>query len=75
MSDVIDTTYTKSQMWAAIERLAQISPSVTSHNQRTAKQVFEATRTAGMTTLEPPRDIDLKPIIEADSGKIVSKIG
>ena len=62
--------FNKSQMWAAIERLATISHSVASNNQRIVAKAFKTAQTIGMSSLEPPTRIVIRHTIEDTSGKI-----
>ncbi|MGE4299063.1 MAG: hypothetical protein AB7E47_13635 [Desulfovibrionaceae bacterium] len=67
--------YTKAQMWDSIERLASISHSVTSNDQRLVHKSYESVKTVSMQDLEPPRQVNVQPVVEQDSGHIVSEVG
>jgi len=63
--------YTKDQMWNGIMRLAEISHSTASDIQRTVKHPRDNLKTAAMSDLEMPDEIEVKQVIEEDVGKLL----
>lgn len=65
-------TWSQADRWDAIVRLSQVSTSLTSETQRQLASNFDRLSAVGIANFEQPQTVDIKPTIEADTGKLAS---
>lgn len=65
---------TNDQVWDAIVRMATISHSETSNQQRAIAKARQKLKQNGLGAPEPIRELKARPTIDCDTGRVIDKI-
>ena len=63
------------QLWNSIASASGISRSITSRNLRALASAFKKNLEMSGQTMDPPDTVTVEPMIEAETGKLVTKVG